>query len=164
MVGEGERDEQGDDDAAARDRPRIDQSDSRLFATQARADQYSAWAERLREKRTRNQERIRGAQSDVPDERATYWTTEALFDESQRVEQEELESGDFVRHTRQLLAMFNLNEGASMKQITDAYRGLAKLHHPDRYVAADADTQHKHADQMQRLNAAYRALRKQHQT
>lgn len=162
MVGRGDRDEKDEgDESAPPAPPRLGQTDPRLFEKKTRADEYSAWAERLREKRNKNQQHIRQAQGEGDGDGSSpnYWTTEALYDESRRVQAEELGSGSPGHSNRELLALFNLTEKASAADITDAYRRLAKLHHPDRYVEADRETQDHHADQMQRINAAYRALK-----
>lgn len=160
------RNKDDDDDGSdeAEGLPRLNQSDSRLFGTQTRADQYSDWAARLRAKREGSQEKIRAAQREArgeKEEEASYWSADTVFDESKRVEQEELESGDDVSRARELYAVFNLTEEASMSDVTSAFRQLAKLHHPDRYVSADAETREKHADQMRKVNIAYKAIKQQ---
>ena len=52
-----------------------------------------------------------------------------------------------------------LEPGATQDEIALAYRGLAKVHHPDRWAEADDATRHHHSEEMLRVNAAYRALR-----
>lgn len=55
------------------------------------------------------------------------------------------------RELQEALAVFNLGERATLKQIKARHRALAKAHHPDRSDAADVTA-------MQRVNLAYHTL------
>jgi hypothetical protein len=55
------------------------------------------------------------------------------------------------RELQAALAVFNLGERATLKQIKARHRALAKTYHPDRGESADPLA-------MQRINAAYRIL------
>src|SRR3954466_1574646 len=121
----------------------------------ARAERYSEWAERIRQKRAPGG----GAEPapDGPAGTAGYWSSEALFADSRRLEEEEPRQNPW--RVRQLLAVFDLTEGATPAELGTAYRRLAKQHHPDRYVSADPDTQAFHADRMRHIIDAYRELK-----
>jgi hypothetical protein len=123
--------------------------------TADRAVQYQEWVERMRTKRAANQQRIRGTGDEAP---PTYWRTEDLYRESQRVAAEEVprRSDPLVQ---ELLAVFGLSGQPTAGQIEAAFRRLAKEHHPDRHVAADQDVRDRHLDQMRRVNEAYARLR-----
>jgi DnaJ-domain-containing protein 1 len=121
----------------------------------ARAEAYSDWAARMRDKQDRRR-------VDASDERAapgSYWTTDALFAESRQVERDEAGTRANPWRVRELLAVLDLRDGASADEIGSAYRRLAKLHHPDRFIDADEATQEFHADRMRSIIEAYRALR-----
>jgi DnaJ-domain-containing protein 1 len=122
----------------------------------ARAERYSEWAERMRQRRRP----AGGPGATEPDGAAAtagYWSSEALFEDSRRLEQEEPRPNPW--RVRELLAVFDLTEGATPAQIGTAYRRLAKQHHPDRYISADPDTQAFHADRMRHIIDAYRELK-----
>ena len=55
------------------------------------------------------------------------------------------------RELQAALAIFDLGERATLKQIKARHRELAKAHHPDRVPANNAATMH-------RINAAYALL------
>jgi hypothetical protein len=118
-----------------------------------RAARYRDWAARMRERRP-----AAGA-GEAPPSTAGYWSAEALFADSRRVEQEEHRSTPNPWRVRELLAVFDLRDGATTAEIGAAYRHLAKQHHPDRYGQADADTQAFHAGRMRRVIDAYQELR-----
>ena len=137
-------------------------------ASDPRADAYASWAARMQEKRSRTQAKIANAQDGVrwatlgaaPEtDSSGYWTTDVLFAESQRVAEEELTSRPNPWRVAELLAVLDLRDDASPQQIADAYKSLAKAHHPDRFVSADEATQQFHADRMTSINRAYHALR-----
>jgi DnaJ-domain-containing protein 1 len=121
----------------------------------ARAERYSEWAERMRQRRPSTGEA--GQPADGPAATANYWSCEALFAESRRLEEEEPRQNPW--RVRELLAVFDLTEGATPAELGTAYRRLAKQHHPDRYVSADPHTQAFHAEHMRRIIDAYRELR-----
>jgi len=127
----------------------------------AKAARYNDWAERMRDKRTRNraqaqeiQDRANGVTRDP-----TYWNSEALFEESRRVDSEELHERPNPWQVTELLAVLDLREGASPSEIGDAYRRLAKTHHPDRFVEADERTREYHEQKMREVIDAYRTLK-----
>lgn len=118
--------------------------------------QYNEWAERLRQKRQRAREAIEGAE---PTPQASYWTTDALFEESQRVQENELGNRPDPARVQQLLSELDLRGEVTPDDVGAAYRRLAKQHHPDRYADADEETQRIHAERMAAINRAYRALK-----
>jgi DnaJ-domain-containing protein 1 len=121
----------------------------------SRAEAYSDWAARLREK----QERRRAVAKGEGAESESYWTTDALFAESRQVERDEAGIRPNPWRVQELLAVLDLRDGATADEIGSAYRRLAKVHHPDRFVEADVATQEFHADRMRAIIEAYRALR-----
>jgi DnaJ-domain-containing protein 1 len=122
-----------------------------------RSSQYTDWADRMKAKRERNRDMIlnRGVKQDE----ATYWSTDALFADSKQIEEEELLNRPNPWRIHELLAILELKDDAEPRQVGDAYRKLAKEHHPDRYVSADEETQQFHAEKMASINKAYRALK-----
>ena len=88
-----------------------------------------------------------------------YWSTEALFEDSRRLAREEGLSRGNPWVVRELLAVFDLSEGATSAEISGAYRRLAKQHHPDRFMEADPETRAFHEAEMRRVIDAYEALR-----
>jgi len=121
----------------------------------ARAERYSEWAERMRQRRCPGT--AAEPATDAAASTAGYWSSEALFADSRRLEQEEPRENPW--RVRQLLAVFDLAEGATPAEVGSAYRRLAKQHHPDRYISADPDTQAFHAEHMRRIIDAYHELR-----
>jgi len=121
-------------------------------------DRYSAWAERLRDKRARNQASILGAPVNGNDS-VGYWSSESVLSGDDPVDDPGIVP-DQMRKGRLLLEL-GLSDGATADQASAAYRGLAKVHHPDRWVEADAATRAEHAEEMLRVNAVYQALRRE---
>ena len=123
-----------------------------------RSQQYSEWAERLRAKRRRLASDLDGTPS------PSNWSTDALFEESRRVEDDERYSVDRPNPWRvqELLAVLDLREGATAAEVGNAYRRLAKVHHPDHFIEADLDIQEYHAHKMREIIRAYRALQDMH--
>lgn len=118
--------------------------------------EYAEWVERMKVKRIEKVDRIRDLSGrDDGDDEPTYWSAEAVWEESRRLEGE----GDSVVVTRQeLLAVLGLSGEATHADVVAMYRRKAKEHHPDRFPDADEATRALHIDQMQRISAAYRAL------
>jgi hypothetical protein len=122
-----------------------------------RATQYVEWAQRMHDKRQRVRESLR---ADVADRgEPTYWSTEALFADSKRVQEHEDSNRPDPARVRELLAVLHLSDDADPRQVADAYRQLAKQHHPDRFLSADEATRRLHADKMREVNHAYQALK-----
>jgi len=123
----------------------------------ARVDDYEAWAERLQRKRVAAKEKYRGpTDREAP---PTYWDAEHVFDDSERLSADDAATG----HGRDLAAAYavlGLDPTASAREVETAFRGLAKLHHPDRHVTADDQTRAEHLDEMRRVNDAYATLRR----
>jgi DnaJ-domain-containing protein 1 len=109
----------------------------------------SAWAERLRQKRVRDQARILGL--DEADEPRGYWHAD-------HVRREPVVDLTDPR-TAEPLGVLGLAPGAGDAEVAAAYRRLAKAHHPDRWLTADESVRRQHAEEMLRVNAAYAALR-----
>jgi hypothetical protein len=119
----------------------------------ARADRYNEWAERMREKRRRLRE------DEVGEATPSYWSTDAVFEESRRIENEEQEARPNPWRIQELLATLDLRGDPTAAMIADAYRRLAKQHHPDRYLDAEPAIQEFHADKMREIISAYRTLK-----
>jgi DnaJ-domain-containing protein 1 len=128
-------------------------------AEAARVEQYQAWMDRMRQKREQARRMASGEPVAAEATSRTYWTTDAVYAESKRVEEAEAATRPNPWKTRELLAVLDLREGATLDEVGLAYRRLAKQHHPDRYADADEATKEFHADRMRRINAAYRSLR-----
>lgn len=56
-------------------------------------------------------------------------------------------------------AVLGVPAGASAQEVTQAYRALAQIYHPDRYADAAARVQAEATRRMQAVNAAYATLR-----
>ena len=56
-------------------------------------------------------------------------------------------------------AVLGLDSGASDEDVTEAYRTLAQIYHPDRYAEAPARVQAEANKRMQELNAAFQQVR-----
>ena len=123
-----------------------------------RTARYNDWADRMRAKGAARPAPAPAARAE-PASSAGYWTAEALFEDSRRVAREEGISRRNPWVVRELLAVFDLPEGASSADIGSAYRRLAKEHHPDRFMMADPETQAFHEAEMRRVIDAYEALR-----
>lgn len=137
-----------------------------------RAQQYAAWAERMRTKRAAAKARIAADQQAVGAAAGatgapraegapgpTYWTTDALFAESRRVGEQEAAARPDPTVVAELLAVLDLREGADPDQLAAAYRRAAKAHHPDRFVHADEATRRFHEERMLEINRAHGQLR-----
>ena len=133
------------------DRPDID-----LRSTPA-AERYSAWADRLRDKRRRDQARIRGGDTADGADRS-HWNADTVI--GRHGDHETGPSGLPVSSSEltDRLGVLGLEPGATSEEINLAYRRMAKVHHPDRWAEADEATQRHHSEAMLRVNAAYRAL------
>ena len=55
-------------------------------------------------------------------------------------------------------ALLGVDRDATRSEITEAYRALAQIYHPDRYAEAPPRVQAEAATRMQSLNAAYEQL------
>jgi DnaJ-domain-containing protein 1 len=122
------------------------------------SERYSAWADRMRSKRARDQARIRGA-ADGGDPGPNNWHADTVIG---RDNEHEVRPGSAGLEGSELtlrLGVLGLEPGASRDDIALAFRQLAKVHHPDRWAEADEATQRHHSEEMLRVNAAYRALR-----
>ena len=133
-----------------------------LTTTTLTAD-YGAWRERMRAKAERNRslgqppaDTSGKANADGPGASRGgaagtrgYWSADQVYSDSARVRDEQAE----------LLAVLDLRDSAGPRDIALAYRRLAKVHHPDRWAAADDETRQHHEDCMRTVNQAYQALR-----
>jgi len=128
----------------------------------SREAQYQAWAERMQTKRAANKARIaddvRTSAGEPSQAKASYWTTDALFADA-KLDTELSTTRPDPRVVAEMLAVLDLREGADPDQLTAAYRRLAKLHHPDRFLDADEATRTFHEDRMLAVNRAYAHLK-----
>lgn len=123
------------------------------------AEQYSAWAERLRQRTVRDQDDFRGEPATVSAGANATWSSQSLFAESQRI----ADSATISRYDRTGLsgayAVLELRPGATLEQVDAQYRLLAKQHHPDRFAGDDPDVQLDHATTFRSVNNARDILR-----
>jgi DnaJ-domain-containing protein 1 len=120
------------------------------------AERVSAWADRMRQKRARDQATILGDAAPKAGP-ADYWSSEHVSGGDDAATDPGV-ADDPSRRAR-LLGQLGLTPDASSDDAAGAYRRLAKRHHPDRWAGADEDTRTRNAEEMMRINAAYRALR-----
>jgi DnaJ-domain-containing protein 1 len=126
--------------------------------TDEAARRYADWAERMRSKRRRDQARIRGTDAPRPAGPA-HWGADTVIG---REASHDTGPGPVVAGSAdatRCLGVLGLGPGATPEQVTLAYKKLAKIHHPDRWAAADAAVQEHHSEEMLRVNAAYQTLR-----
>ncbi len=126
--------------------------------TGAKAEQYAMWQQRMHDKRARTRALVDRGAGD-PSNPCVHWSTDALYAESRLVEEQETISRPNPWRTRELLSTLDLTEGASLDEVSHAYRRLAKTHHPDRFVGASAEVRDFHAKRMLDINAAYSSLK-----
>ena len=120
------------------------------------AERISAWAERMRQKRQRDQAAILG--DAAPKATSTgYWSSAHVSGGDDPTDEPGVVH-DPARRVR-LLGQLGLSGEAGSDEIALAYRRLAKQHHPDRWAEADEATRQRNAEEMMRVNAVYRALR-----
>lgn len=126
-------------------------------ASSNRQAAYADWADRMKQKRAEKQATIRATKPPEPGSSrdGTYWSSDALYEESRRLESDLTKA---VQTRVELLAVLGLSGTATEDDVHRQYRTLAKEHHPDRFPDADESTRDWHAEQMHRINAAYRAL------
>jgi len=157
-----------DEDAPPLDKPddlgltatTLDDLNAAARPTESSTERYSAWADRLRDNRTRAQATIRGTETaDETGEPGANWSAEAVLGDDDPVDDPGV-APDQMRVSR-LLSELGLEADASCADAALAYRNQAKVHHPDRWVEADDTTQAHHAEEMLRLNAVWRALKSQ---
>jgi hypothetical protein len=132
-----------------------DQVPTRLFRTTQRAEDVQAWAQRMKDKRAERQAEMRGER----EQPSTYWSSDALFEESRHVAEDERLSANTAASRTALLATFGLGPSATLHDVTQAFHDLAKLHHPDRYAQASPEVQAHHSEAMIKINQAYKALK-----
>lgn len=126
----------------------------------ATADQYSAWAERLRQKRVSAQRDIAGTAPDpAGPPREAHWSSQSVFTESQRVVDNDLGAHRDPVGISAAYAVLGLESDASLDEIDARYRRLAKQHHPDRFITSDAATQREHAERFRSINTARDVVR-----
>jgi hypothetical protein len=120
------------------------------------AERISAWADRMRQKRERDQAEILGRTAPKATS-AGYWSSEHVSSGDDPVDEPGVVA-DPSRRAR-LLGELGLAGEATSDEVVLAYRRLAKQHHPDRWAEADEATRDRNAEEMLRVNAVYRALR-----
>ncbi len=132
-----------------------------LNATAA-SERYSAWADRMRDKRRRDQARIRGLapEAEGADQGPNWhWNADTVMGQGTRDDLSDAWSMSTGADRAQAFAVLGLEPGVSVDDVTLAYKRLAKVHHPDRWAGADAEARRHHSEEMLRVNAAYRVLR-----
>jgi hypothetical protein len=130
--------------------------------TEVKVAKVNAWAERLRAKSAQSKARIAEAQQDPSTRKAnepSYWSTDALFAESKRIEEDHQTRPSSDSHRGELLSILGLGAEASANDAQQAFKKLVKEHHPDRWMHADPVLRERHADRMRQVNSAWQALR-----
>ena len=120
------------------------------------AERISAWADRMRQKRRRDQAEILGDAAPRASA-AGNWCSDHVTGADDPASEPGVVT-DPSRVSR-LLGELGLPHDASADDVAGAYRRLAKQHHPDRWAEADEATRRLNAEEMMRVNAVYRALR-----
>lgn len=118
---------------------------------------YSAWAGRLHDKSVRDHATILGEPVD-PNPPTGYWSSESVLSGDDLISDAGIVPEQMRRN--RLLFELGLTPGASAAEVSRAYRALAKVHHPDRWVEADEATRAHHAEKILHVNAVYQALRR----
>jgi hypothetical protein len=125
------------------------------------AERYSAWAERLREKRRSARQTIAEADGTHRPGRAhSYWDPAQVYRESERVEQQAALDRPCTSDVHAAYAALDLPAGATAEQVDAQYRQLVKRHHPDRHRHAPEDVQAFHAERFRIVSDARALLRK----
>ena len=62
---------------------------------------------------------------------------------------------EVVPLTRDIIEIFGIKANASLNEITDAYRKLAKLHHPDKFMTFNHETRRIEEEKMKDINNKY---------
>ena len=110
--------------------------------------QVGAWRERLAGKSDRNR-RMASTTAEEPAEAGSYWDTKWLFSDP----------GGELEVAVTPFGVLGLAEGATIDEVSVAFRALAKAHHPDRWVHAGAEIRAEHERSMRVVNEAYGALK-----
>jgi hypothetical protein len=126
------------------------------LAGPAQAAVYSAWAGRMTAKRNQDQAEILGVVEDSP---VSHWSAEFVLGLGNQDRPLDDHGDADHRETGQAFEVLGLDADADGQEVTLAYRALAKRHHPDRWVEADERLRRHHAEEMLRINRAYRVLR-----
>src|SRR5690606_19581022 len=119
---------------------------------------YAAWAERMR---NHKKAKLAGLTPDPepgprPAPTSPYWDAANLFAPA-----DEPEPTDPAQMTtRELLALLELEEGATEADLQAAFRRLAKEHHPDRWFDSPPEVRREHEDRMALVTEAHRELRR----
>lgn len=125
------------------------------------AERYSAWAERLREKRRSARQTIAEADgTHRPGRTHSYWDPAQVYRESERVEQQAALERPAPTDIHAAYAALELPAGATMEQVEAQYRRLVKRHHPDRHRHAPENVQAFHAERFRIVSDARALLRK----
>jgi hypothetical protein len=124
------------------------------------AQRYGDWAQRLGAKRQVAQASIRDAALQDRDREPlpSYWTEDVLFMDSVSTEDVQKVTEPSPEQLREFFHLLEVSDDASLPQITQSYRVLAKKHHPDLYVEADEETRAHHEAKMREINIAHRVL------
>ncbi len=126
--------------------------------SQATADQYNAWAQRLRQKRVNAQRAIADDES-TADPLAANWSSTNVFTESQRVADNDLRAHHDPVGVSAAYAVLGLDMGTPLDEVDARYRILAKRHHPDRFIGADEAVQREHAEMFRAISTARDVVR-----
>ena len=75
-----------------------------------------------------------------------------------RIEEETMKGGKGPERIGQCFEILGLKAGASKEELTQAYRDLANVWHPDRFVG-NQRLQKKAEDKLKEINGAYETIR-----
>ena len=122
----------------------------------SQAARYTAWADRMTAKRNRDQADILDEHPGPP---VNHWSAEAVLGTADDHRPVDDGASADPRETGPALGLLGLSPGADGQEVTAAFRALAKQHHPDRWAGAAEPLRRRHAEEMLRINRAYRILR-----
>jgi DnaJ like chaperone protein len=96
----------------------------------------------------------------IPDDlsSATYWDSKKSYQKKREQEETQSDNRSSDRKRINALAILGLDEYASIQEIKNSFRRLAKIHHPDRYVSLGEEAVQAATHTFKRILSAYKYL------